>query len=292
MGRSSDIIEISAKIFGNMPAQLVISSLSKPLSGLALGSTLLLGLCSLPPAIAKPLQRDIAIAPQTSPSQRSSIEIAGFRPPSNPRPRSGSRTTTGTRQGSCLGSDVDAGFAILGPEDPANVLGRTAATHPTFVWYLPESAEAFPVIFRLLAPNADGKMERVHSETLTYAPGFSSYQLPSTVSALTSGKEYRWQVVVECNPNYPSRSLVQELSFEVVAPPAGIAQGAATGTDLAAVYGEAGLWYEAIAQVAKGNTPAEQQTRTDLLLDLAISLAADNPQLSEDIRNIAEVTAP
>lgn len=231
-----------------------------------------------------------------SPNRGTLITTTGtyFRPPSNPSPRTGPFTTTGTRQGSCLG-DTETGFAMLGPEAPETIVGRTASTHPTFTWYLPETTDSFPVIFRLLAPNESGRLERIHTETLAYTPGFVTYQLPKNLPALTSGKEYQWQVVVECNPNYPSRALVQRLSFEVVAPPAELAQTASvttTATAQATAYGQAGIWYEAIAAVAQATSPTDQQTRTGLLLDLAVSLQEDNPQLSEDIQAISEATSP
>jgi hypothetical protein len=211
-----------------------------------------------------------------------------FQPPRNPRSR-GSRTTTGTRQGSCL-SDTETAFTIFGPDA---TIGQTVSTHPEFVWHLPASETAFPVIFRLLAPNEAGIPTPIHTEILTYSAGFMKYQLPPTLPAVSAGIEYRWQVVVECNPNYPSRSLVQELSFEVVPAPAGLSQAlstAATETDKAAAYGQAGLWYDAIAPVSQATTAAAQEARTALLQDLA-ELESANEELSQDILSIAETTA-
>ncbi len=210
-----------------------------------------------------------------------------FRPPNNPRPRSGSRTTTGTRQGGCLGN-TETAFTILGPEA---TVGRTLSSHPEFVWYLPESDVTFPVAFRLLAPNEAGIPTPIHMAELSYTAGFTTYQLPPDVHALVANKEYRWQVVVACNPNYPSRSLAQELSFEVVSSPAGLTQSispSASDTDRALAYGQAGLWYDAIAQVAQATTPAAIEVRTGLLRDLA-AIETENEQFSQDILKLAEM---
>ncbi|NEO99376.1 MAG: DUF928 domain-containing protein [Symploca sp. SIO2E9] len=213
-----------------------------------------------------------------------------FRPPSNPKPRSGPRTTTGTRQGGCLGN-TETAFTIFGPDA---VIGRTVSTHPEFVWHLPASETTFPVIFRLLAPNESGIPEPIHVTELSYTSGFIKYQLPANVQALAPGIEYRWQVIIECNPNYPSQALVQERSLEVVSSPASLSQALATATtdsQRALAYGNQGLWYDAIAQVAQATTADGKQTRSGLLRDLAALVAPDQEQLSQNIIEIAEATA-
>ncbi|MGC1306445.1 MAG: DUF928 domain-containing protein [Phormidesmis sp.] len=207
-----------------------------------------------------------------------------FQPPRNPRPR-GPRTTTGTRSGSCVG-DPAAGFTIFGIN---SVVGHTAATHPEFVWYLPESDLSFPVTFRLLAPNADGIPVPIHTVALPYTSGFTKYQLPTNLPALSANKEYRWQVIVECDPGYRARSLAQELSFEVVALPAAAQlPDTATQVEKALAYAKVGLWHDAIAQVALGATPEAKQIRSGLLRDLA-ETEMDNEALSQDLLNIADL---
>ncbi|MEM8806768.1 MAG: DUF928 domain-containing protein [Cyanobacteria bacterium P01_G01_bin.38] len=234
-------------------------------------------------------------ASNETPSTRSATPTSTthFRPPSNPRPRSGPRTTTGTRRGACLGSTTTA-FTLLGPLE---TVGQTVSTHPKFGWHLPDSEQAsamtFPVIFRLLAPDEEGIPTPIHVAELAYTPGFVNYQLPTSEPALTPGTEYRWQVIIECNPNYPSRALVQELAFEVVSPPAGLSAALATTTTdsaQAVIYGQEGLWYDAIAQVVEATTGESRQTRSGLLRDLAAAVAPDNQQLSQDILEIVEIT--
>ena len=276
----------------------LLSTLPSASSALAISAVLLLSpnvaaQQGSPLAQASPNLEDTpaALEPPYNPRPtRGTLTTTGtyFRPPDNPRPRSGSRTTTGTRQGGCLGN-TETAFTILGPEA---TVGKTLSSHPEFVWYLPESDVTFPVVFRLLAPNEAGIPTPVHTAELSYTAGFTSYQLPSEVPALVADKEYRWQVVVACNPNYPSRSLAQELSFEVVPLPAGLAQSippSASAEGRALTYGQAGLWYDAIALVARATTPAAVDVRMGLLRDLA-AIEMENEQLSQDIFKLAEMS--
>ncbi len=190
-----------------------------------------------------------------------------FQPPSNPRPARGYRTTTGTRQGSCVDSSETA-FTTFGP---SQTVGLSASTLPKFVWYLPASETPYPVKFRLLAPNEKGIPAPIHEKDLEYSDGFVSYQLPAEVR-LSPGVEYRWQIVVVCDTNYLSRSLNQELSFEVASPPADLQQSlalATTDAERALIYGQAGYWYDAIAQVAQSTDLDAIAIRQSLLEDLA-----------------------
>ena len=269
-----------------MPTPQSISTFFKAASALALGLSLL-------SSTAHARQTPTITQPDRAVTSAILITQNAFTPPKNSRSRSPSRTTTGTRQGSCL-SDTETAFTLFGPDA---VLGQTTATRPAFVWHLPPSETAFPVTFRLLEPDEAGIPTLIHSEVLPYASGFTTYQLPTTVAPLSPNKEYRWQVVIECNPNYPSRSLSQELAFEVVPAPPGLLQTLSTATtasEKALAYGQSGLWYDAIAQVAQAQTPAAIAARTKLLSDLASDLAAleqSDEQLSQDILTIAEMTA-
>ncbi|WP_215610653.1 DUF928 domain-containing protein [Leptothoe spongobia] len=215
-----------------------------------------------------------------------------FRPPSNPRPRSGPRTSTGTRRGGCLGA-TETAFTLLGPDAGDDVSGLTTSSHPTFAWHLPEADATFPIIFRLLAPDIDNIPVPIYQATLDYESGMMSYQLPETVAALTTDTEYRWQVIVECNPEYPAQAIVQELSFEVVLTSGTLSQalsGSITASDRAVAYGQAGVWYDAIAEVAQSTTAIGAETRTGLLADLAASLPDEKVQLRQDILDIIELT--
>lgn len=217
-----------------------------------------------------------------------------FRAPRDSRPRSGPRTSTGTR-GGCLGN-TDPAFAVLAPSGVDNVLGQTVSNRPTFTWYLPEIEADFPVKFRLLAPDTDGVPISIYETTLDYTPGFVTHWLPVPVPALSQGIEYRWQVIIECNPARPSQALIQERLFEVVPQTPELAQvlaAATTDAERAIAYGQAGAWYEAILPVVHATSAEDRNVRTGLLTDLAASLPATTETeqaFKQNVLDIAEAT--
>ncbi len=263
-------------------AATVTSAMTRPLLwSIALSTTATL--LSIQPGLT-------AAAPVKAPAHALSISTnKGFRPPSNPRRSSGYRTTTGTRQGSCVG-DAKTAFTILGPSE---TVGLTSSTRPSFAWYLPDSETTYPVQFRLLAPNEKGIPAPIYTADLSYAGGFNTYQLPAEVAALSPGTEYRWQIVVVCDMGYLSRSLNQERSFEVVSPPANLQQALATATtaaDQALAYGENGFWYDAIAQVAQANNSQSISVRQALLADLS-EIESEDELLQGDLLQLSELSA-
>ena len=227
-----------------------------------------------PPSKSQPtrLSQILTDSPRQNGSSLLTADSVFFRPPDNQRPRSGSRTTTGTRSDRCV-SDRDAQFAIFGPDF---VVGQTTLARPTFTWYLPPSSRTVPITFRLLAPNEEGIPSTIYTLELPYIEGYNSYLLPAEAPALSSGLEYRWQVSVNCEPNSPSRSIALESSVERVDPSAALAQklaAATTAEEKALAYGAEGLWYDAIAQVAQAPNNRAAAIRAGLLKDLTSSEA-------------------
>ncbi|MGB3296587.1 MAG: DUF928 domain-containing protein [Phormidesmis sp.] len=246
-----------------------------------------LGLALLVAAIASQPAHAQVTPTEDSPTENLVASTTrAFIPPSNPR-RRGNRTTTGTRQGSCVG-DSETAFTILGPSE---TVGLTTSTRPEFVWYLPPSETTYPVQFRLLASDAQGVPTFIYSTEFSYTEGFMQYQLPAEEAPLSPDIEYRWQVVVVCDENYLSRAIAQERSFEVITPSASLQQSLAAATtedESALAYGEAGIWYDAITQVARSTDPQSIAVRQRLLTDLA-AIEADDEQLSKDLTKIAEI---
>lgn len=249
---------------------------------------------SLPEASNAPLQAQFTPPDDSSLDGDTVLTSTGtyFRPPSDSKPLSGPTTPTGTRRGGCLGL-TETAFTVFGPSSAEGILGQTTSEYPSFVWHLPETDRTFPIVFRLLAPAADNIPDVIYETELDYTPGFMTHQLPETEPALSPDVEYRWQVIIECNLAYPSRAIRQELFFEVVPESAELSQAlstATTDTEQAIAYGQAGVWYDAIAHVAQATTPTDQQTRDGLLVDLAASLAPTEDRLSQDILEIVEAT--
>lgn len=248
-----------------------------------------IGISVLLPIRTQPISAQPISAQQGLSQERVGKDAAAwekaFRPPSNPRRIRGYRTTTGTRQGSCVG-DTQTAFTILGPSE---TVGFTSSTRPSFAWYLPDSETTYPVQFRLLAPNEKGIPAPIYTADLDYADGFNTYQLPSEVAALSPGIEYRWQIVVVCDTGYLSRSLNQERAFEVVSPPTNLQQALATASteaQQALAYGENGFWYDAIAQVAQASTSQSIAVRQALLTDLA-EIESEDELLQADLLQLS-----
>ncbi len=190
-----------------------------------------------------------------------------FKPVDPSAPRSPS-TTTGTRTGGCFNGEMSPYLMA-----PTNFVGKTATATPTFTWFLPDD-NPVPVDFSLYALQPLGTLALHHSASLTYEPGISQYQLPAAV-ALDANRAYLWQIIVHCNPNRPSQSLVYEAEVERVpdASTLDLSQGAVKN---ARVLAAAGYWYDAIAALGSHEAADVAQVRAVLLNDVALLESAMN----------------
>jgi hypothetical protein len=201
--------------------------------------------------------------------------LAEYKKPSTTRndaPQGESTTITGIRGG---GSCSEVATTKLTALAPYSHMGHSVNPHPTFAWYVPD-AGAYPVQFRLneydsTAQNTKGKT--IVKETLSSSLGIMTYALPSDLPPLTAGKTYTWQVVVICNPNSPSQSLVVSSEMKIVNLPPEIAtqlNNTQDRTIAADIYAKAGIWYDALAQVVNiPNNPQTQSYTTQLIEQLA-----------------------
>lgn len=183
-----------------------------------------------------------------------------FKPVNPSAPRSPT-TTTGTRRGGCFESK-ETPFLLA----PARFIGKTTTASPTFTWFLPDDAPV-PVEFSLYALQPTGALELRHSESLIYGPGFRQYQLPDE-AAMETNQSYMWQLILHCNPNRPSQSLVYEAEVAFV-PDSQTLTSMITPTGQSRVLAEAGYWYDAIAVLGTDEAPDITQMRNILMGDLA-----------------------
>ena len=210
-----------------------------------------------------------------------------FQPPTDGRRFQGERTTTGTRGGSC---PADALFSGLGP---GSIMGLTTSNRPEFVWYLPDTLAGTPLLFRLLVMDGNGQPSLVDSVELPAQAGFMRYQLPESAPPLEVGQDYLWQVIVMCDPERASSFLTSTLPLQLATPTPELtaALGAATtDAERAIAYGEAGIWYDALATVAAGTSTTDKEVRTGLIQDLA-TFESDDEAFSLLLTTIAEQTA-
>lgn len=209
--------------------------------------------------------------------------IQAYVPPADSqRPRE-AHTTGGVRG---CGDDI----AALAPR--LDFIGQTASTQPTFVWYN-FSDDNDPIEFQLYRYQPDGSFAEVTTEQFeTSQPGFMAYTLTDD-EAIAVGETYLWQVVLYCDTEFEQPGQYTSADIEVVSLPANLSTNLPDdAVERAAVYGQAGLWYEALAAVYNATTPAAGDLREALLLDLATLEAQaeqlEAEELSEQLQEIAQ----
>lgn len=131
------------------------------------------------------------------------------------------------------------------------VWGRTMAAQPTLWVYVPYAlTPERPAELRLKA--ADQTAYRSLGQ-ITHAPaGIIGVQLPPE-EALQPNELYYWSFVVRCDRNDASANQFVKAAVQHIAPaPALTAQlQHANSADKAAILARAGLWYDALTQVAR-----------------------------------------
>ncbi|MGB3615376.1 MAG: DUF928 domain-containing protein, partial [Elainellaceae cyanobacterium] len=118
--------------------------------------------------------------------------------------------------------------------------------------------------------------------------GVTTVSLSETDFSLTPNTTYSWQVVVVCNPNRPSESLIAEANVAVVETPDTLhnaLNAADNASDRARLYAEAGFWYDALEETLVGGTSAEESIQLVLLEDLA---AIESAKSVEDESSLGE----
>jgi hypothetical protein len=161
-------------------------------------------------------------------------------------------------------------------------LHLTVDGYPTFWVYLPYSPQEAPE-GEFSLQEGDNGLYRTRVP-LTATPGIIGIRLPSTVSPLTIGKEYRWYFDINCptpqtlaGDNAPAS--VTGL-VERIAPPANLEselQTAPTPLEKIKIYAKYGIWYETLTKLIElrqkeaQNSSVEKMWR-DLLSDRQVGL--------------------
>ena len=96
---------------------------------------------------------------------------------------------------------------------------QTRSTTPTLLWYQEEDS-TIPVELRIF--EYDSKDDTAVIQTELFNPetrivnGLTVFDWPSTVPALSPGKQYIWQVELVCNPNRPSGNIFADAPLKVI----------------------------------------------------------------------------
>ncbi len=150
---------------------------------------------------------------------------------------------------------------------PPDHTGATSSGHPVFFWFI-SAIPNTPVEFALRDEKADQTL-LVKRVTITEA-GLIKVELPKDSPALLSNKEYTWSVsfihdAKEAEPNTTYKAYIQ--LQKLTSGQAGELAAAESPHERAIVYAQAGLWYDAIAQIASGYmaNPQDASYQDDLL---------------------------
>ena len=192
--------------------------------------------------------------------------VAKYNPPPDQRPPGGYTTSSGSR-GVC-GVSGGTPLTVLAPQ---RHVGQTTSTHPTFAWFVPDS-KPLPMEFILYKYSPGSAPKLVHKIELRSSPGIMNLTLPEDKPDLTVGQRYLWQVAILCNSNHPSSDLVARAEIEVVQVPPALKRALATKNrlEMADLYAEAGLWYDALREALEPAKDARLgEVASSLLEDLA-----------------------
>ena len=175
---------------------------------------------------------------------------------------------------------------------PYTHVGHSASTNPTFTWYVPDP-EPYPIKFSLyelsLTDDSQNKATEIYRVELKNASGIMTHSLPTEQANLTPGKTYLWQVTVVCNRARPSENIMVSNRVKIVETDPNISTkiSAISKSDRVAkadIYAQAGLWYDALAEVA---TAQNDPQAIDYTAKLVSQLAAIEEQDSDssDVKN-------
>ena len=217
------------------------------------------------------------------------------KPPStaNDAPNSQGTGVAATR-GTCpsLADDTEekADLGNLTALAPYTHVGHSASINPTFTWYVSDR-EPYPIKFTLyelgLSDNSQDKATKIYEVELKNTSGIMTHSLPTKQANLTPGKTYLWRVTVVCNRAMPSENIMVSNRITIVETDPTITtqiNAASDRSKRAKIYAQAGLWYDAIAEVATAQNDLQAE---DYRVKLISQLAAIEEQdsISSDVKN-------
>ena len=139
--------------------------------------------------------------------------------------------------------------------------GLTSSDRPTFFAYVPATS-ARKLFFSL--KDETGEVHYQTNISITGKGEVVSFTLPETTSALEMGREYEWGIALLCSGKLRPDSPFASGWVQKVALPASLRNQLTTVAplDRAALYGKSGIWYDALATLAR--LRQEQPTNSTL----------------------------
>ncbi len=196
----------------------------------------------------------------------SQIAVADYKPP--PKEETNNSTSGLVARGGCSANQKTFLTALA----PQHHIGKTVATRPTLAWFVPDS-KPYQLQFQLYEYEANSTLKLIWQQNLKSQPGIMTLTLPAEQPKLAVGKRYRWKVIIFCNPNRPSNSLVTEAYLEVIPFSQNLKTQLDTITEpiaIADLFAEAGIWYDALDQaISLTQSSTDSRFELKLLEDLA-----------------------
>jgi hypothetical protein len=240
-----------------------------------------IGLAIAPATLAHPftirVSSSLSVTADTSIAQ---TPPRGYTPPPRVN-RTSSGSTTGGVRGQC---SRQSGLPLLALA-PSRAEQTFVTSRPTLAWFVPEEA-SYDLVFQLFQSDA---AEPLYDVEMTSHPGIMSWTLPADAPELTTGETYRWRVILICNPNRPSLSVIDEAWFTVAISPevttANLNDAAAYVNQMVA----AGFWYDALAMtLSNPNEEEGRSLRLELLQNLAQVEESTNALRAENLRSMID----
>src|SRR5688572_20223791 len=197
------------------------------------------------------------------------------------RPKTGSASSVRVTGGSRGAGDAAITLDVLAPDE----IGVTTQGQPSLFWFQSKPADA-KFELTLLQENKAKPIVQVLVERSTKA-GIQRLKLSEHGAKLAPGVEYQWVVALVTDPNNRSTDLVASGVIKRVEPDADLKGKVAktSPASLAAVYAEAGIWYDALSALsdqieAHPADAALRQARADLLRQVGLKAAAQAEQIN------------
>jgi hypothetical protein len=174
-------------------------------------------------------------------------KVVTFVPPGNLQPKS----SAGGASRSSSSCNAETAFtSCLMPLIPSQHQGLTLASHPSFLVYIPENAQAESGFLSLKdAHDNDYYQAKID---LKGKVGIVKITLPNDAPDLEVGGDYKWSLAMMSDLLLkPDTPFVQGYVTRVASESQLKEQlSAATPLEEASIYGKAGLWYETVATLA------------------------------------------
>lgn len=168
-----------------------------------------------------------------------------FKPPKGDKPQ---QTVGGASRGEQCSSDYQK--SPVTPLLPANSQALTVQARPTLLIYVPETS-ATKAYFAMRDESEDYDYQTILP--IGDSAGIVSLTLPKNAPDLSVNKDYQWSLILMCDGQLRPDSPIATGNIKRITSNTDMNQKL-THADLlesAAIYGEAGIWYDSVASLAQ-----------------------------------------